>query len=100
MSMSDTVGVNLGQMTELQRLFETKAAEVERLVADVSRLVGNAGAPGSVHWQGRIADEFRAEWDSTYVKNLRQLVQALQEQARYVDENRRRSNLVLNGVDA
>lgn len=98
--MSDNVGVNLSQMAELQRLFESKAAEVEHLIADVSRLVGTAGAPGSVHWQGRLADQFRAEWDGVYVRNLRQLVQALQEQARYVGENRRRSNLVLNGIDA
>ena len=66
----------------------------------ISGPVGGAGAPGAVHWQGRIADQFRLEWDSVYVKNLRQLVLALQEQARYVNENRRRSNLALNGIDA
>ena len=100
MPTTDTVGVNLGQMVELQRTFEQKAAEVEQLIGDVSRLVGTAGAPGAVHWQGRLADQFRSEWDGVYVKNLRQLGQALRDQSRYVDENRRRSNLVLNGVDA
>jgi len=100
MATTDTVGVNLSQMVELQRTFEQKAAEVDQLVADISRLVGTAGAPGAVHWQGRLADQFRGEWDGVYVKNLRQLTQALRDQSRYVDENRRRSNLVLNGVDA
>jgi hypothetical protein len=100
MPTTDTVGVNLSQMVELQRTFEAKAAEVEQLVGDVSRLVGTSGAPGAVHWEGRLADQFRNEWDSVYVKNLRQLAQALRDQSRYVDENRRRSNLVLNGVDA
>ena len=97
---TDTVGVNLTQMSDLQRTFEAKAGQIEQLVAEVSRLVGSAGAPGAVHWQGRLADQFRQEWDGVYVKNLRQLTEALQQQARYIDENRRRSNLVLNGVDA
>lgn len=100
MPVTDTVGVNLEQMVELQQTFEAKAAEIDQLVADISRLVGSGGAPGAVHWQGRLADDFRAQWDSVYVKNLRELVQALHDQARYVNENRRRSNLVLNGVDA
>jgi uncharacterized protein YukE len=100
MPTTDTVGVNLTQMAELQRTFEQKAAEVEQVIGDVSRLVGSAGSPGAVHWQGRLADQFRSEWDGVYVKNLRQLSQALRDQSRYVDENRRRSNLVLNGVDA
>ena len=100
MSTTDTVGVNLGQMVELQRTFEQKATEVDQLIGDVYRLVGSAGAPGAVHWQGRLADQFRGEWDGVYVKNLRQLAQALRDQSRYVDDNRRRSNLVLNGVDA
>lgn len=100
MPATDTVGVNLGQMTQLGQTFEAKAAEVEQLAADISRLVGTAGAPGAVHWQGRLADEFRGEWDGVYVKNLRQLAQALRDQARYVDESRRRTNLVLNGIDA
>ena len=46
------------------------------------------------------AADFRAQWDTVYVKNLHQLVEALHDQARYVDDNRRRSNLVLNGIDA
>lgn len=100
MPTTDTVGVNLSQMVELQRTFERKAADVEQLVAEVSRLVGSSGAPGAVHWQGKLADDFRVEWDTVYVKNLRQLSQALRDQSRYVDDNRRRSNLVLNGVDA
>ncbi|MBI2705946.1 MAG: hypothetical protein HYX32_11755 [Actinobacteria bacterium] len=96
----DTVGANLAQLTELQRAFDAKAAQVDQLIVEISALVGGAGAPGSVNWQGRIADQFRTEWDTVYVKNLRQLVAALQEQARYVNENRRRSNLALNGIDA
>ena len=97
---ADTVGANLAQLTDLQRTFDAKAAQVEQLISEVSALVGGAGSPGAVHWQGRIADQFRVEWDTVYVKNLRQLVAALQEQARYVNENRRRSNLALNGIDA
>jgi hypothetical protein len=100
MASTDMVGVNLSQMVELQRAFETKAANVELLIAEISAMVGSGGAPGAVHWQGRVADQFRMEWDATFVRNLRQLVQALHDQARYVDDNRRRSNLVLNGVDA
>ena len=100
MASNDTVGANLSQLAELQRTFERKAAEVEQLIGEVSRLVGSSGAPGAVHWQGRLADRFRSEWDSVYVRNLRQLVEALRDQSRYVDENRRRSNLVLNGIDA
>jgi uncharacterized protein YukE len=100
MPTTDTVGVNLSQMVELQRTFERKAADVEQLVTEVSRLVGSSGAPGAVHWQGKLADDFRVQWDTVYVKNLRQLSQALRDQSRYVDDNRRRSNLVLNGVDA
>jgi len=69
MPTTDTVGVNLTQMVELQRAFEHKAAEVEQLIGDLSRLVGSAGAPGAVHWQGRLADQFRSEWDGIYVKN-------------------------------
>jgi hypothetical protein len=87
-------------MVELQRMFETKAAEVDQLVVDLTALVGSGGATGSVHWQGRLADTFRAEWESVFVPNLRQLVQSLRDQAIYINENRRRSNLVLNGVDA
>lgn len=97
---SDTIGLNLSQMASLQRTFDTKASEIEQLIAQISGLVGSAGAPGSVHWQGQLADQFRGEWDGVFVKNLRQLVQALQQQARYIDDNRRRTNLVLNGVDA
>src|SRR5262245_36048770 len=96
----DTVGANLAQLAELQRAFDAKATQVDQLIAGISAMVGTAGASGAVHWQGRLADAFRTEWETVYVKNLRQLVAALQEQARYVNENRRRSNLALNGVDA
>jgi hypothetical protein len=94
------VGANLAQLADLHRTLDTKAHEIEQLIADVGRLVGSGGAMGLVFWQGRLADQFRSEWDAVYVRNLRQLSQALRDQARYVDENRRRSNLVLNGVDA
>lgn len=97
---TDNVGLNLSQMADLQRTFDTKAAEIEQLIAQISTLVGSAGAPGSVHWQGQLAEQFRAEWDGVFVKNLRQLVQAFQQQARYIDDSRRRTNLVLNGIDA
>lgn len=98
--MTDTVGMNLTQMAALQQAFEARAAEVERLVAELGGLVGTGGGPGAVHWVGRVADQFRAEWDGTYVPNLRRLSEALREQARWVGEQRRRSNLVLNGIDA
>lgn len=94
------VGANLDQMVELARRFETKASDVEALIADLSRLVGGGGAMGSVFWQGQVADRFRSEWETVYVRSLRELASALRDQARYVDENRRRSNLVLNGIDA
>ncbi len=100
MSTTGTVGVNLTQMVELQRAFERKAAEVEQLIGELTSLVGGGGTAGAVHWQGRVADQFRQEWDGVFVKNLRQLSEALHDQARFVDANRRRSNLVLNGVDA
>ena len=100
MPTSDLVGVNLSQMVELQQAFESRALQLDDLIAAISSLVGTGGAPGAVHWQGKLADDFRIEWDSVYVRNLRQLVDALHEQARYVNESRRRSNLVLNGVDA
>jgi uncharacterized protein YukE len=100
MPTSDLVGVNLTQMVQLQQTFDARAAQIEELIATISNLVGAGGAPGSVHWQGKLADDFRAEWDAVYVKNLRQLVEAMRDQARYVNESRRRSNLVLNGVDA
>ena len=100
MPASDQVGVNLAQMAQLQQTFQDRAAQIDEVIATISNLVGSAGAPGSVHWQGRLADDFRGEWSAVYVKNLRQLVEALRDQARYVDDNRRRSNLVLNGVDA
>jgi uncharacterized protein YukE len=100
MPSTDLVGVNLTQMVQLQQTFESRAAQIDDLIAAISNLVGTAGSPGSVHWQGKLADDFRVEWDAVYVKNLRQLVEALHDQARYVNENRRRSNLVLNGVDA
>ena len=100
MSTTDMVGVNLSQMVELQHTFEHRAAQIEELVAAISGLVGSSGSPGAVHWVGKLADDFRVEWDTVYVKNLRQLVDALHHQAQYVNENRRRSNLVLNGVDA
>jgi len=100
MASSDLVGVNLTQMVQLQQTFDERSAQIEELIAAISSLVGSTGTPGSVHWQGKLADDFRAEWDAVYVKNLRQLVEALREQARYVNESRRRSNLVLNGIDA
>jgi len=100
MASSDLVGVNLTQMVQLQQTFDERSAQIEELIAAISSLVGSTGTPGAVHWQGKLADDFRAEWDAVYVKNLRQLVEALREQARYVNESRRRSNLVLNGIDA
>jgi uncharacterized protein YukE len=100
MPASDLVGVNLAQMAELQQTFEARAGQIEELIAAISNLVGSSGGPGAVYWMGKLADEFRGEWDAVYVKNLRQLVEALHAQARYVNDNRRRSNLVLNGIDA
>jgi uncharacterized protein YukE len=94
------VGANLEHLTELSHRFQAKAGEVEALIADLSRLVGSSGAMGAVFWQGQVADRFRVEWETVYVKGLRDLAEALRDQARYVDENRRRSNLVLNGIDA
>src|SRR5262245_47397982 len=100
MTSTGHVGANLDQMVELARNFQLKADEVTQLVSDLSRLVGSGGAMGAVYWQGRLADHFRSEWEGVYVPNLRQLADALRDQARYVDDNRRRSNLVLNGIDA
>ncbi len=100
MTLTDTVGVNLAQMVELQRSLERKAAEVEQLLAELGALVGSGGAAGAVHWQGRVADRFRQEWDGVFARHLRQLAESLHQQARFVDDNRRRSNLALNGVDA
>jgi hypothetical protein len=100
MAATDQVGADLTQMAELQRSFETRAGEVEHLITDLSRLVGSGGGMGAVFWQGRLADQFRSEWEAVHVRNLRLLVDALRDQARYVDDNRRRSNLVLNGIDA
>ena len=96
---SELVSVDLGQMLELQHAFDTRADQIDELTAAISALVGTGGAPGSVHWVGRIADQFRSQWDTVYVRNLRAASDALREQSRYVSENRRRSNLVLNGVD-
>lgn len=96
---TDTVGLNLSQMVELQRALERKAADVEQLTTELGGLIGAGGGAGAVHWQGRVADQFRQDWDSVFAANLRQLSQALHDQARYVDDNRRRANLVLNGVD-
>jgi uncharacterized protein YukE len=93
------IGVNLEQMSELSNRFEVKATEVDHLVTELSRLIGSGGATGTVYWQGQVADRFRSEWDSVYVRNLRELATALREQARLVNEHRRRSNLVLNGID-
>jgi uncharacterized protein YukE len=98
--MTNQVGADLEQMVELARRFDAKAAEVDQLVADLSRLIGSGGAMGAVYWQGQLADRFRTEWDGVYVRNLRELAEALRAQSRYVDDNRRRSNLVLNGIDA
>jgi uncharacterized protein YukE len=100
MGSSGHVGADLDQLVELAQRFQIKADEVEHLITDLSRLIGSGGAMGAVYWQGRLADRFRTEWDTVYVRNLRQLVDALRDQARYVDDNRRRSNLVLNGIDA
>jgi uncharacterized protein YukE len=99
MTSTTQVGANLEQLAELARRFEAKAGEVDQLVADLSRLIGTGGSMGSVFWQGRLADQFRSDWDGVYVRNLRDLAEALRQQARYVDDNRRRSNLVLNGID-
>lgn len=100
MSSSVQVGANLDQMRQLSHRFDAKAADVDQLVTELSNLVGSGGSMGAVFWQGQLADRFRADWESAYVRNLRQLSQALREQARYVDESRRRTNAVLNGVDA
>jgi uncharacterized protein YukE len=97
---TSNVGANLDQLGELAQRFDAKASEIEQLIADLSRLIGSSGAMGSVFWQGQVADRFRGEWDGVYVRNLRQLIEALRQQARYVNENRRRSNLALNGIDA
>lgn len=100
MSSSVQVGANLDQMRQLSTRFDAKAGEVDQLVSELSNLIGSGGTMGSVFWQGQLADRFRSDWDALYVRNLRQLSQALREQARYVDESRRRANAVLNGVDA
>ncbi|MDZ7732357.1 MAG: hypothetical protein U5R31_03935 [Acidimicrobiia bacterium] len=69
--------MNLTQLADLQRTFDARASEVDQLVADLSRLIGSGGGMGTVFWQGRLADQFRAEWDSVYVRSLRQLADAL-----------------------
>ena len=95
---TDTIGLNLTQMVELQRALERKAADVEQLASELGGLIGAGGGSGAVHWQGRLADQFRQDWDSVFAVNLRQLAQALHDQARFVDDSRRRANLVLTGV--
>jgi hypothetical protein len=94
----DTVGANITQLGTLRQLFDQKATEVDELIRQVSAAVGHAGGPGSVHWEGRVADRFRSDWASTFVPNLRRVSEALHESSTYVERNRQSIDQVLNGT--
>jgi tyrosyl-tRNA synthetase len=94
----DTVGASLIDLEGLKALFQAKAADVQVLIADITARVGDAGAPGSVHWVGAKADEFRSEWTGTFKPNLNQLIDALTSTAGYVEANRAAIDAALNGV--
>jgi len=60
---TDLVGVNLTQMVELQRMFETRRrGRPTRHRPDRPRRQRRSGRLGPL--QGRLADTFRAEWES------------------------------------
>ena len=94
----DQVGADLGQLATLRRLFERDAAELERLVQEISAAVGTAGGQGSVRWEGRVADHFRQDWSHTFAPGLRRLTDALRESATYVERNRQNISQALNGT--
>jgi ABC-type transporter Mla subunit MlaD len=94
----DTVGASLSDLEGLKALLTAKASEVQQLISDITTQVGDAGAPGSVHWVGAVADQFRGEWSNTFRPNLNHLIEALSSTASYVEANRSAIDRALNGV--
>ena len=94
----DHVGATISQLAGLNQLFHRKATEVEHLIAEINAAVGSPGGRGSVHWEGQVAERFRHEWSSSFVPNLRRLIEALQQSGTYVERNRQSISQVLNGA--
>jgi hypothetical protein len=90
--MSDDVGARLSDLAQLASLFNAKASDVEALISQID------GAVVSAHWVGRLADEFRERWSSSFKPNLVQLGSALTETSGYVARNRDSISAALNGA--
>lgn len=89
------VGASLADLDTLATTFNQKADLIEtELIGAISNLLSSSD------WQGALAENFRSEWNGTFVANLRTLMGALQENAAYVTNNRSRIDAALNGAAA
>ena len=67
------LGADVEQLEMLGRKFEEEAQKVETTVSTITSQVN------ATWWQGSDADRFRNEWQTTYMSNLRQVIQHLQQ---------------------
>ena len=67
------LGADVEQLELLGRKFEEEAQKIETTVSTIASQVE------ATWWQGSDAAQFRNEWQTTYMTNLRQVVQHLQQ---------------------
>lgn len=69
--MSQFVGMEVEAVRQLARTLQQKAEEINQISATLTQQLG------STQWVGPDATQFRSDWSSTYVTNLRNVSEAL-----------------------
>lgn len=88
-------GADLAQLDDLARRFTVWSGQVETLKSEITGVVN---ALVGVAWTGQVALTFRDQWNGEFAGTLLRLVEALQEQARFVQAKREQFDLVANRV--
>lgn len=78
--MAQRIGATPEQLTELRRVFDDQASEIDQLRGRID------GKLGSVDWQGPRHDDFVQRWNGDFRRALTQLQQALRDAGREAHE--------------
>jgi uncharacterized protein YukE len=74
-------GIETEQMDQMGRQFESKAAEIQSLVAQLGRAVDGVG------WSGPDADRFKTDWQGKHATELNAVSEVLRNAAQSIRRN-------------
>lgn len=74
-------GQDIDQVRQLGTQLNSKASDIESVISQLTSAVN------SVQWMGPDAERFKSDWEGQHVRQLRQVVSALQKASQDASRN-------------